>query len=505
MLRLGWPRSRWWAALAFTHRWLGIAGCLLFLLWFVSGIAMMYVRMPELTAAERLAHAPPIAADAIRIDPARALAAMQRASPIGLEVAMLGDRAVYRSREPVPAVVYADTGERLDEVTPAAAAAAAAAFAGDARTVRDAGRLDTADQWTLQLRPHFPLRRFTVDDGAGTELYVSGRTGAVVLDTNRRERFWAYVGPVAHWLYLPVLRRNGPLWTQTIIWTSGLGLVLCVTGLVAGLLRFSPFRQYRVGRTAAMSPYAGWMKWHHYSGLLFGVVTFTWTFSGLLSMGPFAPLTGPGLSPAQREPVTGSVESLMDVSAHDVQRAVRAAGSGLDVREMEAIGFRGRGYWVASEDTTRHRLVPLDASASAIDRFDRAELEAVARGIAPDAAGVELTWLDAYDEYYYDRASPRPLPVLRARYTDPDATWIYLDPSRGNIALVASRRDRANRWLYHGLHSLDPAWLRNRRPLWDVVVIALSLGGIAGAATSLVPACRRLARHAARLRPTRRA
>jgi hypothetical protein len=27
--------------------------------------------------------------------------------------------------------------------------------------------------------------------------------------------------------------------------------------------------------------------WHHYAGLLFGVVTLTWTYSGLLSMGPF--------------------------------------------------------------------------------------------------------------------------------------------------------------------------------------------------------------------------
>ena len=29
------------------------------------------------------------------------------------------------------------------------------------------------------------------------------------------------------------------------------------------------------------------MKWHHYAGLLFGVITLTWTYSGLLSMGPF--------------------------------------------------------------------------------------------------------------------------------------------------------------------------------------------------------------------------
>jgi hypothetical protein len=56
-----------------------------------------------------------------------------------------------------------------------------------------------------------------------------------------------------------------------------------------------------------------------------------------------------------------------------------------------------------------------------------------------------------------------------------------------------------NRWLYHGLHSLDFPFLYHRRPLWDVVVILLSLGGIASVATSLTPAWRRLRRHAQRL------
>lgn len=499
MIRLGWPRSRWWPALAFTHRWLGIAGCLLFLVWFVSGIAMMYVRMPELTAAERLAHAPPIAADAIQVDPSQALVALGNPNPLALELAMHGTRPVYRIGGRAPAVVFADSLERLDEVPAVAAADTAAAFAGGDRSrVGEGGRLNTPDQWTLQLRQYFPLYRFTVDDGVGTELYVSSRTGAVVLDTSRRERLWAYAGPVAHWLYLPVLRRNGPLWTQTILWTSGLGLVLCVSGLVAGLLRFSPARRYVIGRTPAMSPYTGWMKWHHYAGLVFGVITFTWTFSGLLSMGPFAPLTGPGLSAEQREIVSGGITSLDGVSAQDVRDAVRAAAGELAVRELNVVAFAGRRYWLASEDPSRHRLVPMDGSGPPQARVDPTELEHLARAAAPAGAAVTLDWLDAYDEYYYDRLATRPLPVLRARYSDPAGTWVYFDPARAGIALVAARRDRVNRWLYHGLHSLDPAWLRTRRPLWDGVVILLSLGGIAGIATSLVPACRRLRRHARR-------
>jgi len=62
------------------------------------------------------------------------------------------------------------------------------------------------------------------------------------------------------------------------------------------------------------------------------------------------------------------------------------------------------------------------------------------------------------------------------------------------------RLSRANRWLYHGLHSLDFPILHTRRPLWDIVVIALSLGGLVVSATTLVPAGHRLKRHWSRLR-----
>ena len=48
------PR-RW---LYLTHRWVGIAVCLLMAMWFVSGVVMMYVGYPKLTQAERLAHLP---------------------------------------------------------------------------------------------------------------------------------------------------------------------------------------------------------------------------------------------------------------------------------------------------------------------------------------------------------------------------------------------------------------------------------------------------------------
>ncbi len=57
--------------------------------------------------------------------------------------------------------------------------------------------------------------------------------------------------------------------------------------------------------------------------------------------------------------------------------------------------------------------------------------------------GVELAdigWLSDYDDYYYDRARELPLPVVRARYRDPSATWLYVDPNRGRSCARKSGR-----------------------------------------------------------------
>ena len=44
--------------LIYMHRWLGIAGGVLFAAWFASGLVMMYARMPSLSPAERLYRLP---------------------------------------------------------------------------------------------------------------------------------------------------------------------------------------------------------------------------------------------------------------------------------------------------------------------------------------------------------------------------------------------------------------------------------------------------------------
>jgi hypothetical protein len=63
---------------------------------------------------------------------------------------------------------------------------------------------------------------------------------------------------------------------------------------------------------------------------------------------------------------------------------------------------------------------------------------------------------------------------------------------------------RLNRWLYQGLHSLDLPLLYKCRPAWDILVLALLMGGTALCVTSMILSWRVVARKLVRIFPSPR-
>jgi hypothetical protein len=150
--------------------------------------------------------------------------------------------------------------------------------------------------------------------------------------------------------------------------------------------------------------------------------------------------------------------------------------------------------------TAAEGLVSLDAPQfGAADQLPPDVVMGATTLVMPGVPIDGVQWMDDYDAYYYDRNRELSLPVLRVRYGDPQRTWLYFDPRHGVIARKEERLTRLNRWLYHGFHSLDFPFLYYRRPLWDIVVIVLSLGGLALSATTVAASWRRLRRHARRV------
>src|SRR5690348_1908462 len=111
------------------HRYLGIALSLLLMMWFISGIAMIYARgMPSLTSELRLERMLPIAMDKVRLSPSQAAEVVGLGeSPGSVVLLTILGRPAYRFSNG-PAIVAADTGAVFGQIGPNEALAIASEF-----------------------------------------------------------------------------------------------------------------------------------------------------------------------------------------------------------------------------------------------------------------------------------------------------------------------------------------------------------------------------------------
>ena len=516
-------------AVILSHRYLGIVLSLLVIMWCATGITMMYWGgMPRVTPELRLERMQAVDFSRVQLTPAQA-AERADLDPIGrATLATLLDRPVYRFGSRNPTIVFADTGELFDELSVDQAQAVAAAFAHvPVSQVHQLGTMHEVDQWTLQTP--LPLHKFSVDDGAGTELYVQPGSGEVAMMTTRSSRGWAWVSTIPHWLYFTALRANQPLWYQLVVWTSIAACVLAVLGLVLGVTQLRKPRPFDspsgLARDKAFSlrariPYSGAMRWHYVSGVVFGVFTLTFAFSGLLSMEPWDWTNARGLE-LPRDVLSGGPVELARFTAHDAAAWDRVLG-GQPAKEVEFARMLDEPYYVVHrgsvvrDDFDRERLhqpypirhariedhrqlISAATFTTRPDLFEQTSLVARIQSAAPGAQIVDTQPLTEYDAYYYSRNRQIPLPALRIKFDDPAQTWVYVDPSISQVVTAINRWQRVERWAYHGLHSLDLPYLYNSRPSWDVVMIVLCLGGLTSSGIGFWMGLRRTRRAAKRM------
>lgn len=478
----------------FLHRWMGVALCLVFLLWFASGIVMMYWDFPSVTEHDRLARAPVLDSSSIRLSPAEAYARLDRARlstqpPIEVRLDSFDGRPVYRFRVGRDAkIVYADTGDQQTGASKAMADRAARAWERQAPSSARIDSVDEVDQWTVQgrLRSLRPLLKYIFPNG--DQVYVAGNSAEVVQFTTRQSRLWAWLGAIPHWLYFTPLRKNQEMWSQVVIWMSGVGTVSAILGSVIGVWMYSPRKRYRHDGVATSIPYQGWKRWHTIIGLIFGVTATTWAFSGMLSMDPF---------PVQRADSPGTAEvaralrGRLQLASFDSKSPAQAiAQLNAPVKALELVSFDGDPFYLATLASLDTRVVPVTgdpAEEFAVSRITELLRLTFRSSVSPI---LDMRVISEYDAYYLDRRRQRPLPVILLLLNDKAHTRYYIDPKTARVAHTYSAARWVNRWLYHALHSWDFPWLYKHRPLWDIVVIAFMLGGTALCFTSLVLAWR---------------
>src|SRR5215471_13459915 len=258
--------------LIFIHRWLGVVLSTLFLLWFGSGIVMMYWDFPSVRDEDRIEHSQALDGAAIRLSPMEAYAVLGvRQPPSSARLNVFDGRPVYRFRTGRnERIVYADTGAVQGTVDSTAAARVASAWTGIPGGTATMQTMDEVDQWTVEggLRNVRPLWKFSWPNGE--QVYVSG-AGEVVQYTTTRSRFWAYLGAIPHWFYFTPLRKHQPEWSRLVIWSSGAGTIAAILGITIGLWMYSPSKRYRIAGVATGIPYRGQKRWHTILGLIFGL------------------------------------------------------------------------------------------------------------------------------------------------------------------------------------------------------------------------------------------
>ncbi|MFA7317411.1 MAG: PepSY domain-containing protein [Sulfuricella sp.] len=484
-----------------THRWLGIALCLFMAMWFLSGVVMMYVGYPKLSASERLERLPALDSTGCCISLGEAMAATGKdENPKGVRLTSVADvpRFIFTFDKQRVVSVNAQNGKGINDISASEAVEAASVFSkGQKVKYLD---LVQEDAWTHSkaLDIHRPLHRIEVQDEDATMLYVSSRTGEAIRDATAVERGWNWVGA---WIHLLYPFRGGALdkhWHDIVVYTSLLATVLAVSGLVIGVMRWRFTGCYS---NSSKSPYrAPFMRWHHLFGLAFGVFAITWIFSGLMSMNPWKVFDSGGKPLNELAYSGGAIEAEnFPVDLHGLLKNPQLQDR--PAREIEWRIFDGKGYLIAFDGSNRTSIIPVSKDEPPLAMFPLDRLELAGARLIPGARIASSEIPREYDFYYYPRASQamlghmdRRLPVMRLKFDDPNSTWVHLDPYTGTVVGKLDTYQRVKRWLFTLLHNWDWMPLLDRRPLWDVLLIVLSLGGFLVSCTGIVIGWHRLKR-----------
>ena len=465
----------------FCHRWMGLAFCLLFAWWFLSGIFMMYWDYPDVSRADRLDRAQALDESKIKLSAGHAWTKLgEKGQPGGVSLAMFDGRPIYRFAS--GGLVYADNGEKQEDCPEPMLLRLASAWTSQTAEFAKREDIQLPDQWTIGIRESLPLIKYSFPDGQ--QVYVSAATGEILQYTTTASRIQAYLGPIPHWLYFTPLRVHTELWSNLIIYASLVGTLMALLGLIVGVWMYSPSKRV---------PYVGPKRLHMILGLFFGIVTCTWAFSGMLSMDPpflnsdpVGASLGAGGSPSAR--IQAALHPgpfhLADYVSKTPRQALEEL-SGQNVKQLEFTSFDGRPVYLATVSSKEIRIIPV--MGEILKEFNRDRIFEMVANAAQPATVLEHRVMTSYDAYYLDRHHRRPLPVLFVKLNDAEHSQFYIDPRTGRTLEQHSDIDSfTNRWLYHALHSWDYPWLYNHRPAWDIVVLTLMLGGLTLCVTSVI-------------------
>ena len=458
-------------------------------MWFASGAVLHFVTFPSLSRADQHAGSEAIDLSRVFLDPSDALARAPLAND--LRLLSVAGQPVYVAEQPKGTWlrIAGDTGEVLPPFSAAVAATVAERFSR-ASAARVSGPIEY-DQWIVHQRfdPYRPFYRVRLNDDANTDLYVSARTGEVLQRTRFSERAWNWSGAVIHWIYFTPLRKSYSAWNQVVWWVSLLALLSSAVGTWLGFVRLASNRA--AGRKG-LSPFRGWMRWHHVIGLFASVIVVTWMLSGWLSM-DHGRLFSRGETTAthtlqMRGMSVGAVahaatlESLREVAPASEITFNAVAGRPF----ITVYGPMGRDARILFLDQPPARIfasLPDSLLLSGVDHLWPGQVAAISRP-------------DTYDDVYR-LAESTPGSAAGFRVIGNPTLRIYVDRYSGRFLTVMDPSRRSYAWIYYALHTFQFPGLIEHPEIRTVLVLALLVLGFTASTTGVVLSVKRLRRELA--------
>lgn len=460
--------------LVIIHRWIGIFACLLFVVWFESAFVLMYVQFPAMNAAEKLATLPPVKWDAVRVTPEEALQiALVQDFPELFWLESSGGEPIYRFHDwdgSIHAVSAVD-GRKISRVEPAAALQ----IVQSNLSAPNASLLKSdlaSDQWTVTgyWDEKRPFHVVALNDAQDTHYYVSVATGEIVLDTVRWERFWNYLGAIPHWIYFEFIRWDTDMWAWVVIILSGIGIFGAASGLWLGVTRIR-IRRHRLYGGRKVTPFIGWMKWHHVAGVIGGVFLFAWIVTGLLSMYPGGFLEQRGVTRDELQSYAGNSQPHFPELGLDALSA-----QSFNAAYAQFLWINGQPRIMLRDNKMQVQMVN-GASGEPLE-IARDDLYEAARNLMPGVTMTSAEYLTAPTEYWHTAFKPMEVPVIKVEFDDDAKTWFFINPESGAVEGILDKVGRLDRWANWGVHDVDLLVLHKYRPLWDIVVWILLAAGL---------------------------
>lgn len=466
------------------HRVLGTILSIVFLMWFVSGLVLVYHYFPYIQDRDLISHAPDI--DASQLRPLGDILASAKTPADSVATISLQERGgVYElkltDQNGNEELMDARTAQSLPRFTDSQLRREASHWHDGNLTFRDS--LNSIDIWLIWAYPHreWPVLKYSYDGSDRAEAYLSSRTGDVVQFTTRSSRFWSWVGAIPHWIYITYLRENGSgLWREVVAWVSGIGILVALSGLYVGIRSMVVARR---SRRHGFTPYAKpLLRWHHIFGLVFGLFVTTYVFSGFMSVRRVPEWIVPVKEKRNaQDDIRGAKTLALSGFATDYRDVIASNGG---VRRLTWTLVGGRPVYRIDRADGSQLINAADGRPFDIDEQTCHDIVAKTFGTGTPCT---ISWQTDYDKYYMNfRKERRPaLPVWRIEVGDSDHSLYYLNPADGTARYYNSNT-RLRSILYSCLHCFNSSFFLAHPTLRVILIWVLMLGGIVVSLTGVI-------------------